>query len=104
MSQTVRVQPGERYVVSAAQRVAGKGQGLIRVRWSTAGKWACASQDAFIYPRSVADSCFAPWSSLLGTVHVPEGVDGMVVLLGESEQPTASDAIWYDNVEVYKLP
>jgi hypothetical protein len=104
LSQTVHVQPGERYVISAAQRVAGKGQGLIRVRWSTAGKWACESQDVFVYPRSVADSCSAPWSSLLGTVHVPEGVDGMVVLLSASEQTTASDVIWYDNVEVYKLP
>jgi hypothetical protein len=41
---------------------------------------------------------------LLGAVHVPEGVDGMVVLLGASGQTAASDVIWYGNVEVYKLP
>ena len=81
--QVYRVQPGERYAVSAVQRTAGKGHGAINVRWQTAdGTWIHQTEDVFVYPQSVAGSSSAAWSSLFGTVEVPEGVGRLVVLLG----------------------
>ncbi len=103
--QSFRVQPGERYAVSALQRIQGKGQGAINVRWQTAeGKWTCEVQDVFVYTQAVTAPASSAWAEMFGAVQVPAGAGRMVILLGAAEQPTASDVIWYDNVEVYKLP
>ncbi len=103
--QAFRVQPGERYAVSALQRIQGKGHGAVNVRWQTAdGKWTCEVHDIFIYPQTVANPASPAWAELFGAVQVPADVGRMVVLLGAAEQPAASDVIWYDNVEVFKLP
>ena len=103
--QEYRVQPGECYAISAVQRIAGKGRGGIRVRWQTADvKWTHETEDVLIYPPSAAQPASAPWGCLFGVAQVPEGVGRMLILLGASEQTTASDVLWYDNLEVYKLP
>lgn len=103
--QSFRVQPGQRYAVSALQRIEGKGRGAVNVRWQTAdGKWACEPEDVFIYPEIVANGASSPWALAFGAVQVPAGAGRMVVLFQAVEQSTASDVIWYDAVEVYKLP
>lgn len=103
--QDYHAKPGEYYAISALQRVAGKGQGAIRVRWQTAdGKWIHETEDVLIYPSPTAKPASGEWVRLFGVARVPDGVGRMVVLLGASGQSAASDVIWYDDVEVHKLP
>jgi hypothetical protein len=94
---------GERFAVSAACRSEGKGDASIRVRWQTAdGAWTREGQDRVLYPSDrVAGS---EWSKCFGVVEVPQGVGRLVILLGTSGQATASDLVWFDDVELVRLP
>ena len=98
--QTYTVKPGERYVIQAMRRLQGKGDGKIRVRWQTAeNKWTLETLDKFIL-------CTAPrgeWGEMLGVVEVPEGAGKLVILLGVTGQTSPEDAVWYDDVCVYRL-
>jgi hypothetical protein len=99
------VKPGERYAVAAFQKQVGKGDAAIRVRWKTAdGRWIHEDRDVMIFRDGPAESPAAEWSAMLGVVQVPEGVGRLELLLGASGQVSAEDAVWYDDVRLYRLP
>ncbi len=99
------VKPGERYAVAAFQKQTGKGDAAIRVRWKTAdGRWIHEDRDVMIFREGPAESPAAEWSPMLGVVQVPEGAGRLELLLGASGQASADDAVWYDDVRLYRLP
>jgi hypothetical protein len=55
----------------------------------------------------MASSCFLYqklWFELAGAFQVPEGVGRIVILLSVSDQRTGSDVVWFDDVELCRLP
>ena len=95
------VEPGQRYAVGAACKLQGRGTAALQIRWQTAeGGWTRELDDKRITCRLPADD----WSRMFGVVQVPEGVGKLVVLLGMRGQESEDDLVWYDDVEVYRLP
>jgi len=98
--QTITVKPGEVYAVTAKRKVAGTAGGGIRVRWQKPeGGWCHEELDKLLYPVD-ADG---EWLPIAGVVTVPEDVGRLVVLLGSTGQEAEGDAVWYDDVAVFKL-
>ncbi len=98
--QRIDVQPGERYVVSGWRRVQGQGAALIRVRWQTSeGAWHAEPLDRSL-SASAADG---DWQQLAGIVSVPEGAGRLIVLLWADGQCSEEDAIWWDDVAVFRV-
>jgi len=102
--QSIDVKPGERYAVRAWQRFAqANGKGNITVRWQDANRnWQAEQQDVPIQPPHNTKA--GAWHQLTGFVTVPDGVARLVLLLGARNQTSADDVVWYDDVQVYKLP
>ncbi len=92
---------GERYAVRAAYKLHGNGNAWLRVRWQTAeGQWTAETQDQLFYGQTSPDR----WQQLFGVVEVPERAGRLLILLSTEGQNTAEDAVWFDDVELYKLP
>ncbi|MEN6495997.1 MAG: hypothetical protein ABFD16_17075 [Thermoguttaceae bacterium] len=99
--QSYPVKPGQRYAVRAVQKVQGRGDGHLRVRWQTsAGTWTQEVLDKLIF----VDKPQGEWNELFGVVEIPEGVGRLTLLLGASGQTSPEDVLWYDEVEVHQLP
>lgn len=99
--QSYPVKPGQRYTVRATAKLQGQGAGNLRVRWQTPeGTWTHELLDKLIF----CDTPQGEWNDLFGVVEVPEGVGRLVLLLSVSGQHSAEDKLWYDDVEVYRLP
>jgi hypothetical protein len=95
------VVPGERYAASAFCKIQGQGGAWLRIRWQTAGgRWTAESQDEIVHGELPRDQ----WRELLGVVEVPAGAGRLVILLGAGGQHTPQDAVWYDDVGLYKIP
>jgi hypothetical protein len=98
--QEYKAAAGERYAVRAMCRTHGNGSAWLRVRWQTAdGRWTAESQDRLFYGEPSPDA----WRELFGVVEVPEGAGRLLILLGVGGQATADDAVWFDDVGLYKL-
>jgi hypothetical protein len=94
-------QPGERYAVRAVCRIQGTGSAWLRIRWQTAeSRWTAEQRDRLIPCPGPRDQ----WSEMLGVVEVPDTAGRLVILLGIRGQRSPDDTVWYDNVEVIKLP
>lgn len=93
-------QPGQRYAVRAQRRIEGKGQATLRLRWQTAeGRWTAETQDVLVY----ADGPTEEWRDMMGVVEVPQGAGKLALLLLVTGQTSPADAVWFDDVELYKL-
>ncbi len=91
---------GEHYAVRAVCKVHGNGSAWLRVRWQTMeGRWTAESEDQLLYCEPARDK----WGELFGVVEVPEGAGRLLILLGVGGQTTVEDAVWLDDVELYKL-
>ena len=99
--QSYKAAAGERYAIRAAYKVHGNGNAWLRVRWQTAqGPWTAETQDKLIYGPPPSDR----WQQLFGVVEVPEGAGRLLILLSVEDQNAADDVVWFDDVELYKLP
>jgi len=99
--QSYKAAPGERYAVRAMCKVHGSGNACVRIRWQTAGgQWTSEVQDQLFYAAIAPDS----WQPLFGVVDVPEEAGRLLILLGVDGQNTAEDSVWFDDVELCKLP
>ena len=63
------------------------------------GRWTAESEDQLLYCEPARDK----WGELFGVVEVPEGAGRLLILLGVGGQTTVEDAVWLDDVELYKL-
>ena len=98
--QSHRAEPGERYAVRAFCKKQGQGNAWLRVRWQTAeGGWIAEDLDKLIFREFPQGQ----WAELFGVAEVPAGVGRLVLLLGAGGQTTAGDAVWYDDVGLYKI-
>jgi hypothetical protein len=99
--QSYDVSPEQSYAVRARVRSTGKSRAWIRLRWQTPdGKWTREALDVAAAPSTPAED---GWSEIFGAATVPDGVGKLVLLLGMGSQATEDDAVWFDNVEVYRL-
>jgi hypothetical protein len=99
--QSYKVAPGERYTVRAACKMHGAGNAWLRVRWQTADeRWTAEAQDRLFYGEPSPDN----WRELFGVVEVPEGAGRLLILLGVGGQSAAEDVVWFDDVELYRMP
>jgi len=100
--QSHNAQPGEKYYVAGKARTQGAAEPHIRIRWQTAeGKWTAEARDAVLYrSASPADD----WSGMAGVVTVPNGAGKLIVLLGVSGQGERTEAAWFDEVRIHRLP
>lgn len=99
--QHINVEPGQRYVLRAACRRTGAGNAWGRIRWQTAeGAWTAEERDALL----LCDKTATAWEELFGVAEVPEGAGRLVVLLGVRGQTSPDDTVWFDDVELYRLP
>ena len=95
------VVPGERYAARAFCKIHGQGGAWLRIRWQTReGQWTAESQDEIVHGELPRDQ----WRELFGVVEVPTGAGRLVILLGAGGQSTPQDAVWYDDVGLYKIP
>jgi hypothetical protein len=95
------VKAGEVYVVTASGRIQGKGRTHISVRWQTSeSKWISENLDRMITPAKSQDG---KWSELTGVAEVPANVGKLVILLGISDQSSADDIAWFDDVQLYRI-
>lgn len=97
--QTIPVQPGERYAVSARVRRTGAGVPMVSVRWKTPEqRWTAESLDQRL---SIAHR--DGWNELVALVEVPAGVGHLVVLLGAAQQTAATDLAEFDDVRLVRI-
>jgi len=99
--QNIKVQPGERYAVSAKARQTGQGVVTLRVGWKNAtGKWTRGDASMRL---TLADAKPGEWRELVGSVRVPDGVSELALQLSASGQADESDAAWFDEVRLAKF-
>jgi len=99
--QTFDAAPGETYAVRARVKLGGSSRAWIRVRWQTAdGHWIHEGLDRMIAPGPRNAN---GWSILFGAVSVPTDVGKLVLLLGMGDQHGGADAVWFDDVELFRL-
>jgi hypothetical protein len=90
-----------RYALRAVRKLQGEGDAWIRIRWKTAeDRWTAETHDKLILCEGPRDQ----WSEMLGVAEVPEGAGKLVILLGASGRHSPEDTVWYDDVELYRLP
>ena len=95
------VQAGERYAIRAEVRAEGAGQAWLRIRWQTEDQgWVAELQDKILFPSGPPDR----WNEIFGVVQVPEEAGRLVILLGVGGQRSHDDTVWFDGVELYRLP
>jgi hypothetical protein len=100
--QVVTVEEGENYLLRAWTRNAKNNPSFIRVRWKTSDErqWTQEGKDVLMMAPTVAEG---QWSLITGTLTVPPGA-GKLILLMMVERQSPEDAVWFDDVELYKLP
>ncbi len=100
--QVVTVQEGEQYLLRAWTRNAKNNPAFIRVRWKTPDemRWTQEGKDVLLMAPKVAEG---EWSLITGTITIPPGA-GKLILLMITERQSPEDAVWFDDVELYKLP
>ena len=98
--QSHAAEPGETYAVRAVRKLAGRGEASIRVRWQTdEGRWTHETEDVLIYAEGPREE----WAELFGVAEVPPDAGRLVILLGMRGQQAAEDAVWFDDVELYRV-
>jgi hypothetical protein len=100
--QSVKVVPGQHYIIAGRTRWVGGGSAWLTVRWQTAeGKWVAEDRDRH-FPAAAANDTSA-WVEITGSVIVPEDAGRLVVLAGASGQQNGNDRVWFDDLLVVPL-
>jgi hypothetical protein len=100
--QALRVQPGQRYLVSAKVRQSGTGAAWLTARWQTPEeKWTAEDKDKRVSAPTQKDS--SSWQEVVGIVTVTAGAGRLMLLLGASGQQNADDRVWFDDVLAVRL-
>ena len=93
------LRPGERYV--AAVRVKAEGDAAVSaaIAWTKDRKW-----DFGLTRRRLeaAGGNGKGWTLLVAVCTVPEGADGLGLNVGSTARP--GQRVWFDDVEIYRLP
>lgn len=99
--QRYEAMPGDTFLVRAKARLAGGTSAHMRLRWQTEkGQWTRENEDVLAAP---GDAGPEGWRPLEAVAMVPPDVRALILLLGMATQRVAADAVWFDDIEVYKL-
>lgn len=91
------------YGVRARVRQRGSAEGKVRIRWKKGdGNYLLARSDN-IFLRATPSGTREEWVLVQGVVAIPRGMDTLVVQLIASGPKAAEDAVWFDDVEVYRI-
>lgn len=91
------------YAVRAWVRQRGEGEGRIRIRWKKGKGDYLLTHSDHIFLSANASGSIGDWMPIQGIVAIPRGMDSLVVQLITTGQKAAGDAVWFDDVEVYKI-
>lgn len=99
--QSHEVKPGETYAVQADCLSRGSSNPTLIVRWQTAeSRWTHEADDhTFVFKSGTGE-----WRRAFGVVRVPPEVGKLVILLNVTGPGDATNACWFDNLAVYRLP
>lgn len=101
--QSVAVKPGESYLIRGWVRQEGEGTGFIWVRWQHDGKFVdSSSSDSLMTGTPNAER--GSWRSIEGVTTAPAGASRLVVLLVAMKQASKEESIWYDDIQLYRVP
>jgi hypothetical protein len=99
--QNVKVQPGERYAVSAMARQAGHGVASVRVGWkNAAGKWTRSDASLRL---TLASAKPREWRELAGSGRVPDGIAELIVTLNAAGQTKDSDYACFKSLRLARF-
>ncbi len=99
--QKYEAKPGDTFLVRAKVKLAGNSNAHLRLRWQTdKGLWTRDNEDVLAAPGAAGPES---WRSIEAVAMVPPEVGALVLLLGMATQRSPEDAVWFDEVEVFKL-
>jgi len=101
--QAIDVKPGATYLIRGWMRQTGEGMGFVWVRWQHDGQFVESSASDSMMTGKPTDKQDS-WKKIEGIATVPEGASKLVVLLYAMRQDSAEDNIWYDDLQIYKIP
>jgi len=91
------------YGVRAWVRQSGNGDAKIRIRWRKGENSYLLTQSDNIFLSPIPSKKQGDWMPVEGVVAVPPGMNQMSIQLMASGQETTQDAVWFDDVGVYKI-
>jgi len=99
--QSHEVKPGETYAVQADCLLRGSSNPTLIVRWQTAeSRWIHEPDDrTFVFKPGTGE-----WQRAFGVVKVPPDVGKLVILLNVTGPGDETNACWFDNLALYRLP
>ena len=99
--QSHAVKPGETYAVQADCLLRGSSNPTLIVRWQTAeSRWTHEPDDrTFVFKPGTGG-----WQRAFGVVKVPPDVGKLVILLNVTGPGDKTNACWFDNLALYRLP
>jgi hypothetical protein len=99
--QSHEVKPGETYAVQADCLSRGSSNPTLIVRWQTTGsRWTHEPDDRTFGFKPGAGE----WRRAFGVVRVPSDVGKLVILLNVTGPGDETNACWFDNLALYRLP
>jgi hypothetical protein len=97
--QQIPVKAGEEYFARVRVHQSGAGIPRLDVRWQNESGWT-DSQNFLVDTQQAKDD----WITLTLPATVPAGATKLIVLIGVDGQSHAGDKVWFDNVQLYKMP
>jgi hypothetical protein len=99
--QSHEVKPGETYAVQTDCLSRDSSYPTLIVRWQTAeSRWTHEADDrTFAFKPGAGE-----WRRAFGVVRVPPDVGKLLILLNVTGPGDATNACWFDNLAVYRLP
>jgi len=93
------LRPGERYLAAVQVKAEGDARVSANAAWTKNGKW-----NFKITRRRLENvgSNGKGWTLLVAVITVPEGADGLGLNIGSAARP--NQRVWFDDVEVYRIP
>jgi len=99
--QGIAAKPGDQYYVRARARQSGSGTARLDIRFQNQKGWTDAHKFLIVLPELGKKG---QWITLATPVTIPPEATKIFVLLGANGQMNENDKVWFDDVELYKIP
>ena len=100
--QEYSVLSGQRYAISAARRIQGRGMAYVRIRYKNEAGFTQESLDPFFFFPGSGEE-WREDEKLFGVFEVLEGVSELAINLCVADQRSELDIVWFDDVELSLL-
>ncbi|MBM3277190.1 MAG: hypothetical protein FJY95_03805 [Candidatus Handelsmanbacteria bacterium] len=102
--QAAPVRPGEGFYVAARSRTQGKGAPALDIAWKKADLSLLGVQTHKVVFLPVEEAGPEGWSTWGTWATAPAEAGFMVLMLGAASQPITEDVLWWDEVQLVRLP